>query len=80
MSRNPPRQAGPGPTNDRSAQIMAIVVMISGQPRQLEEPVGCGFAAAHAANAEEWPSAEVRRRVFVPTVQLLREHLPQPEV
>jgi hypothetical protein len=80
MSRTSSSQVHPNPGNDLSVQIMTIVVVISGPQRQLEEPVGCGFAAAHAANAEGMPSAEVRRRIFVPGYQLLQENLPQPQI
>lgn len=82
MSATHSSQAHLRPNNDRSAQIMAVVVVvvINGRQRQIQEPVGCGFAAACASNAEEWPSAEVRRRVFKPTHEILREGLPPPDI
>jgi hypothetical protein len=80
MSRTPTSQAHLSPSNDGSVHVMAVVFVISGRQRQVEEPVGCGFAAACAARAEEWPSAEAWRRVLVPSVELLRENLPEPQV
>lgn len=80
MSATPSSQVRPSPNNDRSVQIMAIVVVINGRQRQIQEPVGCRFAAACATEAEDWPDAEKWRRVFVPGFQLLREQLPEPEV
>jgi hypothetical protein len=61
-------------------QIIAVVFMISGRMKQVEEPVSCRFAAALAANTEEWPSAEARRRVFKPTHELMCEGLPPPDI
>jgi hypothetical protein len=80
MSATHSIKARAGPSNDGSVQIMAIVVVISGRHRQDQEPVGSGFAAACATNVEEWPSAEVRRRVFKPTHELMCENLPPPDV
>ena len=80
MSATHSSKARPGPSNDGFVQIMAVVFMISGRERQVEEPVGCPFAAARDANAEAWPSAEVRRRVFKPTYELMSEGLPQPDI
>jgi hypothetical protein len=80
MSATHSSQARLNPSNNGSVQIMAIVVVISGRQRQLEEPVSCRFAAACAANSEGWPSVEVRRRVFKPSHELMSEGLPQPEV
>jgi hypothetical protein len=80
MSATPSSQAHLRPRNGGSVQIMAIVVVIRGQQRQIQEPVGCGFAAACAAEAEEWPSAEARRRLLKPTHELMSEGLPQPDI
>jgi hypothetical protein len=80
MSRTPSSQAHPSPGNDSSVQIIAVVVVISGRQRQVEEPDDCGFAAARAANTEEWPCAEAWRRLLRPTHELMCEGLPEPLV
>jgi hypothetical protein len=80
MSRSLSNQAHPSPENDGSVQIMAVVVVISGQQRRVQDPVSCWFPAACAAKAEQWPSSEARRRVLVPSVELLRENLPEPDI
>ena len=80
MSRSLSNQAHPSSENDGSMQIMAIVVVISGRQRQVEEPVSCWFPAACATNAKERPSAEARRRLLRPTHEIMSEGLPQPEI
>jgi hypothetical protein len=80
MSRTLSSQARPNPSKDCSAQIIAVVFVISGRKHQAQDPVSCWFPAACAAKAEEWPNAEARRRVFKPTHQLMCEGLPQPDI
>ena len=80
MSATPSSQAHPSPGNDRSVQVMAIVVVINERQRHVEEPVSAWFAASCAAKAEEWPSAEARRRLLKPTHELMSEGLPQPDI
>jgi hypothetical protein len=80
MSATPSSQACPSPSNEGFVQIMAVVFVISGRERQVEEPVSCGFASGGAANSQGWPSAEVRRRMFKPTHELMCENLPEPDI
>lgn len=79
MSRTPSSQARPNPIND-FIQITTVVFVINGPQRQVDQPFGCQVAATCAADTEEWPSAEVRRRVFKPTHELMSEGLPQPAI
>ena len=58
---------------------MTIVIHIV-SPVQAEEPIRSQAASARSVHLDRRDPYQVYRRVVVPTAELLREGLPEPEI
>ena len=63
-----------------SAQFKATIVVHAVLLVQAEEPYCAPKSSAWTACHNQRDTRQRHRRVFVPTVQLLREQLPEPDV
>jgi hypothetical protein len=83
--------AGPGARD--IVPIVAIVLVLGGRTQEVHDPgsdefaVICPTSASNRYAPQVWTmyddkrdARQRHRRVFVPTVQLLREQLPEPDI